>query len=104
MAINGKILSQGFISSSKETLYTVSDTRAYIKFLSVYNTSVTPQHVLLYVSGSLSTIFARVQLEIGEFAHVIDKDGTLMLETGNKIEAVTDTSNVIEYTISGGTE
>lgn len=106
MAIVPKILSQGFISSSRESIYTVPlDVNAtYVKLFSVYNVGATTQDIVINVSGSITTTLARVQLAPSESAHIIDKDSVLMIQSTNSVDAVTTSNDSIQYTLSGGTE
>lgn len=108
MGITGKVLAQGYIPSPKGTIYTsASGSRTYIKFFSLYNDSAvseSAQNVKIFVSSSLSVVIGRVQLLPSESALVIDKDEALILTTGDKIEASTNNTGSIQYTIIGGIE
>lgn len=107
MAVIGKVLNQGFISSASSAIYTVpSDTAStYVKLFTIYNSGLNTENILISLSGSsATTTFARVQLLVSESAHIIDKDSVLMLNTGNAILAYTSTPSSVEYTITGGTE
>ena len=107
MSINGKILAQGYIPTSQGTLYTLSGSRTYVKFFSLYNTGnigIPTQSILISVSSSMSTIIGRVELQLSESALVIGKDETLILSSGDKLEGITNDTNTIQYTIIGGIE
>ena len=105
MAIIGKILSQGYLSSSLSPIYTAPLTTTYVKFFSLYNEAFpATQSVLLYASGSGSSIFGRVELNTYESALVIAKDETITLRTGESIYAITTNDSSVAYTLSGGEE
>ena len=107
MTINGKILAQGYIPSTLGTLYSVSGSRTYVKFFSLYNAGnvgIPTQSIMISVSSSMSTVIGRVELQLSESALVIGKDETLILGSGESIEGITNDNLAVQYTIIGGTE
>jgi hypothetical protein len=104
MAVSGQSLADGTLATSKTTIYTVpADTVVWPRFLSIFNTSVTAQTVLVYLkrSGSSSRTLRRYSLDQYENALVFDKDDNLCLSAGDEIEAETTTVGVVEYVLSG---
>jgi len=103
MIITPKLLAEGQVSSSKSTLYTVPAlTETMVKYFSIMNTSVTPQSLTVYVNVSgTSRVIAVASLLQNESLRVIEKEETLSLDSGDKIEAQTTTAGVVDFIISG---
>jgi flavorubredoxin len=107
MAITAKSLADGQVAAAKATIYTCPAlTKAYVKWLSIHNTNTTAEVVIVYVkrSGSTSRVIYRATLETNETAYAVDKDASLVLSTGDVIEATTTTALKVDYVISGAEE
>jgi len=99
-----KSLADGQLPNAKGTLYTVpSNTRAAIKFLSVFNNNSTAETVVIYLkrSGSTSRVIWRRALAANEGAYVIGQDEAVALSAADIIEGVTTTASQVDYFISG---
>lgn len=104
MAITPKVLADGQLSNSKTTLYTVVDTYALIKFMSVFNVASTTETIKLYINSSgTSRQIAQVTLAENEFAYIIESE-TITLELNDIIEAESTNASAIDYLITGVTE
>lgn len=103
MGFLGKVLAEGQLASSKDTLYTVpASTTAYIKFFSCFNTNTTDETVIIYLKpASTSRKVGRAVLSANEQVRFIDKDEALILETGDLIEGETTTASKVDYVILG---
>lgn len=104
--ITPKVLAEGQLATTKGTLYTVpASTTAYVKFLSVFNTSATTQTVIIYAKpGAVSREIGRFVLAQNESARVIEKDEALTLDAGDLIEGQTTTASVVNFLITGAEE
>ena len=105
MAFVGKSLADGQLAATKGTIYTTpSLTTAYVKWLSVHNTSgSTTETILVYVkrSGSSSRIIGRAVLLPNEHTRIISDGESIVLSAGDLIEAQTSNATTVDYVISG---
>lgn len=103
MAITPKVLAEGQVANTKTTIYTVPAlTSAYVKYASFFNTSPTPQTVVLYINASgTSRVLRRAVLAQNE-QMIVDQPVTL--ETGDTLEAETTTASVVDYVVTGAEE
>jgi hypothetical protein len=90
----------GQVPATIGALYTVpASTVAFVRTLRFYNTSATPQTVVVYLDQTGTDRKAwRFQLELDESAVIEDR---LALKAGAVIEAETTTAGVVEYAIHG---
>ena len=104
MAFTANSLADGQVSNSQAAIYTATAVKAYLKNLTLFNTSATEQTCDLYVkrSGGTARQFKRFVLAQYEHADVIDKE--FLLGSGDSIEAVTTTASVLNYYVAGVTE
>ena len=106
MTITVKVLGEGQLLATKQSLYTVpAGSKGYVKFLSLYNTSSLLQeaHIFLKTAG-ISRQITRVELEPGGSARVVDKDEAITLEEGDIIEGYADRASEVDYVITGAEE
>jgi hypothetical protein len=103
MAFTAKPLSDGQLSDSQAAIYTVpADTAAYVKFLSLYNTSASPQTVTLWINVSgTARAWKQFVLQQDDFEDIMPAGLVLTLETGDTIEAVSTDASAVDYVISG---
>lgn len=101
MATTPKILADGQVAATKQTIYTVPAlTKAIIRTVSFCHVAGGIQAVILYVkkSGGTSRVFSRVSMNTNEFGHEEDI-GTL--DSGDILEAETTNATSVDYTVMG---
>lgn len=99
-----KRLASGQLPSTKTTLYTVpASTTAYVKFLSLANTSgSTTETILIFLhDGTASRRIARVVLAPNETSRVIEIGEAANLGATNLIEGQSTNATTVDYWISG---
>lgn len=96
-------LADGYLPTSKGTLYTVpGGARVYITDLTIFNINAAVQTVVLYVNRTgTSRIIGRATLTQNYMATL---SGGLVLEAGDLIEGQTTTGSAVHYAISGVVE
>jgi hypothetical protein len=101
MAFASKPLADGQVQNTLTAAYTVpSLTIAYVKNVRVFNTSATPQTILLYINVSgTDRLFARVVLAQNEYADMLVEP--LMLNAADVLKLQSTTTNVVDYLITG---
>lgn len=109
MALKGKILAQGKISSSRLVLYTVTlqNAVARVKFFSISNTD--PDQVCLTVWASEVAVVGQgyaitpvdMVLAGGDTVYLIDDGQEMDLPNGSSIQAIASKNNVLEFTLTG---
>lgn len=106
MTIAVKVLAQGQLPNVKGTLYTVpAATTAYVKFLSLNNTSGSSENTQILVNtAGTSRRIAYATLATNETARVVEKDEVIILETGDLLEGFTTTAAVVDYVVTGAEE
>lgn len=94
---------EGQLPTTKTALYTVaSDTAAYVKQFSIFNTNAVTQTVLVYVNFSgTSRLWRRYSLTQNESAELLDQNQVLVLPEGAIIEAQTTTASAVDCFILG---
>ena len=103
MPFSGKALADGTLPTSQTAIYTVpAATVTYVKSLSLFNDNAAQQTIVLYlnVSGSARK-WRRYVLAQNESAEVLEGGETVILNTGDTIEAVTTTAAAVPYVITG---
>ena len=98
----GKVFADGQLANAKATLYTVpTDKVAYVKFLSVHNTTGGALTVTIYVNTSgTSRVIYSASLAASTSAQVIGA-AALVLEGGDIIEGAASAATSIDYVITG---
>jgi len=101
MSMTGKLLADGQVANSEGAIYTVpASSIAYIKSVSFHNTNAATQTLILYVrngAGS-SRVVARWSLLQDETGFY---NGSIALEDGDTLRAVTTTASAVDYVITG---
>jgi len=99
--MTGKLLADGQVANTEGAIYTVpASSIAYIKSVSFHNTNVATQTLILYVrngAGS-SRVVARWSLLQDETGFY---NGSIALEDGDTLRAVTTTASAVDYVITG---
>lgn len=99
-----KELANGQIASSQTTIFTATaDVTTYLKGLSLFNTSATPQTVQLWLKHTAGTArkWKRFVLAENEHVDVIDGGEARMLDNGTVIQASSTTASVVDYWLDG---
>src|SRR3990167_7196303 len=99
-----KVLADGQLPSSQTTLYTVpASTSVYVSMINIVNTNASPQSVDFWINASGS---ARRLFHVDGLAQYerIEFEAGLILETGDIIQAQTNTASAVDYVITGVTE
>lgn len=101
MSMTGKLLADGQVANTEGAIYTVpASSIAYIKSVSFHNTNAATQTLILYVrngAGS-SRVVARWSLLQDETGFY---NGSIALEDGDTLRAVTTTASAVDYVITG---
>jgi len=101
MSFIADILAEGQVSDSEGVLYTVpSSTKAYIRFMTFFNTNATPQTLILYVRKGAGTSRKFFQCELSQ-NRTMECDSPIALGAGDTIRAETTTASVVNFVISG---
>src|SRR5580765_187677 len=101
MAFTAALLGKGTVSNSQAALYTSTGVKTYVRHIGLFNTSATPQTVVIYIkSGGTSYELARYVFsqQYDHEPNVLDEP--VLLSSGDSIEAVTTTAAVVKYTVS----
>lgn len=95
-------LANGQLSNSQAAIFTATGL-TYVKHLSLYNTSATPQTVQLWLkhSGGTARKWKRFVLAQDESVDVIEGGEAYMLANGTAIQAQSTTNNVVDFWIDG---
>jgi hypothetical protein len=99
----GDTLASGLVSNALGTIYTVpGSTVAFIKKVTFYNTSATPQTVVLYVraDGANDRQLRQWVLNQGESAEY----GAIQSGAADLLRAESTTNGVVAYTVQGALE
>jgi len=102
-----KELGNGQIANSQTTILTAAaSVTTYLKHLSLYNTSATPQTVQLWLKHTAGTArkWKRFVLAQDEQVDVIDPGEAYMLDNGTVVQAMSTTNNVVDWWADGVTE
>ena len=105
------VLASGQISNAEAAIYTApsggTDKGAYVKRVTIYNTSATPQTVRFWVKpsgGTARRIAPRYVLEQDEGAELVGNGQSIILGPGDALEAASTTTNVVDFVVHGVTE
>lgn len=105
-----KGLGDGEVPVVQGAIFTASaDVGTYIRHFSLYNKNAAAQTIDLYVTRAIANggsgvarLWRQYVLDQNESAEVVDESvGSLILQSGDAIEAVTTTANAVDYDISG---
>lgn len=99
---NMKVLAEGQISNAKITLYTVpTNKKAVVRFLSLGNiTAGTVVASIIYKRATDRQIYSG-SIAANQSVIAISGASEFCLESGDKIEGVTDTATSLDYVITG---
>lgn len=103
MATTPKLLANGQVSDTQGAIGSPSGVTWMIPpgCVNLTNTNTTTENVILYIkdSGGTARVYRNLELvaDGGWFS-----DALIVLETGDTLEAVTDTASVVDYVIFGG--
>jgi len=106
MSYTGKSIADGQVATSWANIYAPSGVKAILKTVDFFNTSATQQTLELRVtrSGSTARNFPRATLEQNESMRLLTDGESLVLSTGDVLQAQTTTTTVVDYTITGAEE
>lgn len=106
MPINGKVLADGQMATTKTAMYTVpAATTAYIRNINLFNTNAAEQTIIIYLNTSgTSRQIARIILAQNESAHLLDLGECIVLEAADVLEGLTTTATAVDFVVLGGTE
>ena len=101
MAFTAKSLADGQVATTEGDLYAVPGaTKAYIKSVHLLNTSATVQTLDLYIKRSCGTSRHLRRYVLDQYQSA-SFDFAGALSTGDAIRAVTTTTTVVDYVITG---
>lgn len=101
MTMEGDLLAEGKVATTEGAIYTApASSIIFVKFISFHNTNVAIQTLYLYIrkGAGTSRIIARWLLFADETGYF---EGSLALQDGDTIRAVTTTTNAVDYVITG---
>lgn len=103
MSFAAKPLADGQVSDSQAAIYTVpASTVAYVKLLSLYNTTSSPQTVTLWIDVSgTARAWKQFVLQEDDFQDILADGLVLTLEEGDTIEAVSTDAAAVDYIVLG---
>ena len=98
-----KALANGQVAASATAIFTATAAEGtYVKFLSLFNTSMDQQTVIIYVNHSgTDRIFRQFVLEENESADVLTGSESIILESGDIIKAESTDASVVDYIMTG---
>jgi hypothetical protein len=102
MAVGASVLAEGQLPDTKGTILTASAV-TYVTFISIVNTSATPQTVELYHNASGTSRFLFRVASFAQYERILSSD-RIVLESGDLIEAATTTATAVDYVITGGAD
>lgn len=105
--ITGGSLADGQVATTTGTLYTVpASTVTVIKSASFFNTNAATQTLNVYITRSGGTRRQIEQFTLSQYdtAHLLANGETLVLSTGDVLEADTTTTTAVDYMITGATD
>lgn len=103
MPFTAAALADGLVPTVQAAIYTCpASTVVYLKSVTLFNKNAVQQTILLYLTRTGTARFwRRFVLEQYESAAVLDHGESVILETGDALEAATTTTNAVDYTVSG---
>lgn len=107
MALTTKSIADGQLSASSATLYTCTEkTHAHIHLANTSDVNTYKINILIKRSGSTARSVSGYNVSMPPSSSADLPDGALAykLSIGDEIVGYADTANVIDYTITGGTE
>ena len=106
MAFTGDLLAEGQLGAAWAAVYTSTGVVTILKSIHAFNTAVTSETVEFRVnlSGGGTSQFARAVLEQNEFAFVLSDGETLVLGSGDALEAQTTNAAAVDFVVAGATE
>lgn len=106
MAFTGDLLGEGQVAATWGAIYTSTGVVTILKSINIFNTAATSETVELRVnlSGGGTSMIARAVLEQSEYAFVLSDGETLVLGSGDALEAQTTNATSVDFVVSGATE
>lgn len=108
---NGGSLADGQLQDAQTAMYTApsgaGDLAVYVRSVSLYNTSATPQVVLLWIKragGTARRFCPRFELDLDEAANLLSEGEVIVLSPGDALLAQTTTDNVVDFIVTGVAE
>lgn len=102
----GASLADGQVASSVGAIYTCpGSTVAFIKQVSFFNNSATPQTVVVSVTRLTSSARKLMQFTLNqnEVGYLVGPGSSIELSAGDTINAVTTTATQVDYFVTGVT-
>lgn len=97
-----KVLAEGQLANTKGTLYTVpASTTAYITSIILYQSSATPQTMILYYKPGSTSRVIHYGAAVAQYTTTRINAAGDCLQTGDLIEGETTTNAVVDYVIMG---
>lgn len=106
MAHTGDLLAEGQIAAAWAAIYTSTGVVSILKFISGFNTAASSQTVEFRVnmSGGGTSNIPRAVLEQNESVYILSEGETLVLGSGDALEAQTTNAASVDFVVAGSTE
>lgn len=105
MALTRKVLYFGQLASAKADIYVPSGVKGFVHNLTIHNTGVTTEKVVLYYNdGANEYKFINVDINSNETLFIDFRGEGFVVEDGEKITGNTDTVTTVTIKIDGTEE